>query len=252
MFSFESFDINLWQWAILMLCAVLVGVSKTGIPGVGILVVPMVASVLPAKVSVGVLLPMLIFADLFAGAYYRRNAQWGHIFRLLPWTVLGIIAGYFVMGKINDNQLKPIIGIIVLIMLALGIWSKNKNIAGGPGSLTYKLFAVLLGFTAGLTTMMANAAGPVMIIYLLVVGLPKIQFVGTMAWFFLIVNWIKVPFIAKLNLITAESLKLDLCLFPLIIAGAALGIYCLKRIPQKIFNIVVVALAAAAAIKLLF
>lgn len=249
----SSFDLSLTGWLVLAFSAFLVGVSKTGIPGLGILPVPLMALVLPAKASVGVLLPVLIFADLFAAGYYRSHAQWTHILRLLPATFIGIIAGYFAMGKVTDAQLKPVIGIIVLSMLAIRLvndYRKTPQQRTNPSSGLF--FAVFLGFFAGVTTMMANAAGPIMIIYLLAARLPKTQFVGTSAWFFFIVNWLKVPFSAKLDLITAESLKLDLTLFPLIIIGAVTGIIVLRHIPQKLFRIIVLALAAAAAIKLLF
>ncbi len=235
-------------------CAFLVGISKTGIPGLGILPVPLMAAILPAKASVGVLLPMLIFADIFAAGYYRRHAQWKHIIRLMPWTLLGIIAGYFAMDKVSDTQLKPIIGAIVLAMLILKfLQDRQKTLADSKTiSLTGQwAFVAMLGFFAGLTTMMANAAGPIMIIYLLSTGLAKTEFVGTGAWFFFIVNWVKVPFNIKLSLITPDSLKLDAALFPLIVIGAVAGILILKHIPQKLFRIVVMVLAAAAAIKLL-
>ena len=109
-----------------------------------------------------------------------------------------------------------------------------------------------LGLLGGFATMIGNAAGPVMALYLLSMRLPKNSFIGTGAWFFFIVNWVKVPFSAKLDLINAESLKLDTCLFPVIIIGAVVGIVLLKRIPQKLFRIIVLILAAAAALKLLF
>ena len=252
MFDLSSFDLTMTQWLVLALSAFLVGVSKTGIPGLGILPVPLMALVLPAKVSVGVLLPMLIFADLFAAGYYRRHAQWAHIRRLMPPTILGIIAGYLAMDKVTDSQLKPVIGVIVLSMLAVRVvndYLKKPEEKIEPSS--GLLFAMFLGFFIGVTTMMANAAGPIMIIYLLAAGLGKTQFVGTAAWFFFIVNWLKVPFSAKLDLINAESLKLDLTLFPVIIIGAVVGIILLKHIPQKSFKVIVLALAAAAAIKLL-
>jgi uncharacterized membrane protein YfcA len=253
MHDFISFNLALWDWLILGLCAFLVGVSKTGIPGFGILVVPLVASVLPAKTSVGVLLPMLIFADLFAAGYWRYHAQWKHLLRLIPWALSGIIVAFFVMDKITDEQLKPIIGIIVLAMLALRYRKKIFRTDNSEDKIpTHRAFAPTMGILAGFTTMMAHAAGPVMTIYLLAMKMPKKKFVGTTAWFFFIINWLKVPFSTKLQLITLETLKLDLCLFPLIFLGAVAGIFALKRIPQKIFDILVLVLAAAAAIKLLF
>jgi uncharacterized membrane protein YfcA len=237
--------------AVVALCAIMVGVAKTGIPGVGILVVPLMAAVLPARSSVGVLLGILILADLFAAGYYRRHAQWGHVIRLLPITFAGIVTGYFALRVVNDKQLKPIIGVIVLVMLAVNYW---RNRAGGKNTSipTHWCFVVVIGFLAGVTTMMANAAGPVMIIYLLAMRLPKVEFVGTAAWFFFVVNWLKVPLSATLDLMTTETVKLNLIMLPFIAAGAITGILILKRMPQKAFTVVVQVLAAAAAIKLLF
>ena len=245
------FDLDLIGWIVIALCAVMVGIAKTGIPGVGILVVPLMAGVLPARSSVGVLLGILILADLFAAGYYRRNAKWRHLSRMLPIAFVGIVAGYFSLRAVSDEQLKPIIGIIVLAMLGFSYWRSKVKGQDAPIP-TQWWFAVGLGFLAGVTTMMANAAGPIMIIYLLAMRLPKIEFVGTSAWFFFVVNWLKVPFSASLELMTAESLKLDLMMLPFIAIGAITGILVLKRIPQKAFNIVVQILAAAAAIKLLF
>ena len=239
-------ELDFWGWAVVGLCAMMVGISKTGIPGFGILIVPLMAMVIPARQSTGALLGMLILADLFAAGYYRRAVVWGHIFRLIPATLAGIVAGYFVMRFINDEQLKPIIGVIVLGMLAVNRWRNRK----GENVPTQWWFAEVMGFLAGLTTMMANAAGPVMIVYLLAMRLPKIEFVGTSALFFFIVNWLKVPFSVQLGLITSESLKLDILMLPFISAGAILGIFILKKMPQRIFEITIQVLAAAAAVKL--
>ncbi len=238
------------DYSIIALCALLVGISKTGIPGMGILVVPLLASVLPAKVSVGVLLPMLIFADLFAVSYYRRNAVWRHLIRLLPWAVIGVIIGYLLLDKINNQQLKPIIGGIVLVLLILNYFRNNKLDEQDIPSDWY--FAAVLGLLAGITTMLANAAGPIMMIYLLAMRLPKQEFIGTGAWYFFLLNWFKVPFSINLGMINFESFKLDLICFPIIAIGAISGIYLLKRIPQKFFNNLIQILAALAALKLIF
>ncbi|MBN1816813.1 MAG: sulfite exporter TauE/SafE family protein [Sedimentisphaerales bacterium] len=257
MFDFESFDLGTWQWILLGICGILVGISKTGIPGFGILVVPLMAIAMgdEAMKSVGILLPMLIFADLFAVLYHRRNAEWRHIIRLIPFALAGIVAGYFAMKALKGQDLlvKRIIGGIVLLMIGLRLWQTQRLKPDQEDKLPHHpAFALAMGFAAGLTTMMANAAGPVMILYLLAMRLPKMQFVGTSAWFFFLVNWIKVPFHANLDNITAQSLGLDLCLFPFVILGALLGIVALTRIPQKAFNLVVQVLAVAAALTLIF
>ncbi|MHC4489537.1 MAG: sulfite exporter TauE/SafE family protein [Planctomycetota bacterium] len=244
-------DLDLVGWVVVSLCAIMAGIMKTGIPGLGILVVPLMAIAIPTRRSVGVLLGILILADLFAIVYHRRNARWGHVLRLLPAAFAGIVAGYFGLKVVDDELLEPIIGGIVLMMLGVNYWRTRTKGKEAPVP-TQWWFAVGLGFTAGVTTMMANAAGPIMIIYLLAMKLPKIEFVGTGAWFFFVINWLKVPFSADLELMTAESVKLDLMMLPFIALGAVLGIFFLKRIPQKVFNAVVQILAAIAAIILLF
>lgn len=171
--------------------------------------------------------------------------------RLLPAAFAGIVAGFFALRVINDRQLKPIIGIIVLVMLTLNYW-RTRNRDENLHIPTQWWFAAALGFVAGLTSMMANAAGPIMVIYLLAMKLPKVAFVGTSAWFFFVVNWLKVPFSMNLDIMTRQSLTLDLMMLPVIALGAVLGIFLLRRIPQKAFNAVMQILAAAAAIKLLF
>ena len=242
-------DIDPTGWIVVVLCAMVVGIAKTGVPGLGILPVPLMALVFDK--SPGILLGILILADLFAVAYHRHNANWGHVVRLLPPAFAGIVAGYLSLEHINDEQLRRIIGVIVLVMLGINYWrtrTKGRD-APVPGKWW---FAIALGFMAGVTTMMANAAGPVMVIYLLAMRLPKMEFVGTSAWFFFVVNWLKVPLSAKLALMTVESVKLNLMMLPFIAIGAALGIFLLKRIPQKAFSIIVQILTVAAAIKLLF
>lgn len=242
-------DIELIDWILIALCAMTVGIAKTGMPGLGILPVPLMALAVPSRESTGLLLGILILADLFAITYHRHNAQWRHVIRLLPPAFAGIVTGYFGLREINNEQLKPVIGAIVLIMLSLNYWrtkTKGKD-APVPGQWW---FALTLGFAAGVTTMMANAAGPVMIIYLLAMRLPKMEFVGTSAWFFFVINWLKVPLSANLDLMTVESVKINLMMLPAIAAGAAVGIFFLRRIPQKAFSAIVQVLTLAAAIKL--
>ncbi len=247
------FDLSSTGWVLVVVSAVLVGVSKTGLPGLGILMAPLMAMAFPehTRLSTGILLGMLILGDLFAAGYYRRRAEWGHVIRLLPPAFVGIAAGWQAMDYVTDDQLQPIMGVIVLAMLGLNYWRIRMGGENAPIPKQW-WFAALMGFLAGVTTMMANAAGPVMIIYLLAMRLPKIEFLGTSAWFFFVVNWLKVPFSANLNLITADSVKLNLMMLPLIALGAVAGILFLRRVPQKVFNSLVQVLAAAAAVKLLF
>lgn len=243
-------DFTVLQWFVLCVCAFLTGVSKTGVPGLGILMVPLLATFFPAKTSTGLLLPLLAMADLFAVGYYHRHARWSIIVKLLPAALVGIAAGSFVMRQIDDDRLRPAIGAIVLAMLILNyFWDRRKNQTDNVPH--HWLFAATMGFLAGLTTQIANAAGPIMVIYLLAMKLPKYEFIGTGAWYFLILNWLKLPIFISEGRIDLQSVCADVAMLPLIAIGAVAGVLILKKIPQTWFKIVVQLLAAAAAIKLL-
>lgn len=237
------------QIIILCLCALMVGISKTGLPGIGILTIPIMAMVFPAKLSTGLLLLMLAFADIFAVLYYRRHANWHHVWRLLPWALLGIGAGSIVIRYISDDQLRPAIGFIILLLLGVNYWRNSKpELAGRIPN--HWSFAAALGFTAGFTTQIANAAGPVMAIYLLAMQLPKNEYIGTGAWYFLILNWLKIVLFVWDGRITMAAVKVDLVMMPILAAGAFIGVILLKKISQVWFERIVQILALVAALKL--
>ena len=239
-----------WQWGLVVRGALLIGVSKTGIAGLGVLAVAIYANILPARQSTGIILPMLICADVVAVAAYRRHAVWGHLWPLFPWVVVGVVTGYFTMGHINDAQVRRGIGAILLVMVVLHFWRRQR---AGNEPIPHTLwFSALTGVLAGFTTMLANAAGPVMILYMLAVGLPKMEFLGTGAWYFLIVNLFKVPFSCQLGLITPGTLHFTAVLLPAVIAGALLGRLVVKHINQVWFETLALALTLVASARLLF
>jgi uncharacterized protein len=240
-----------WQWTLLSIGAFLAGMSKTGFAGLGVLGVAFFANALPARYSTGALLPLLVCADFFGVAFFRKHAEWSHLWKLFPWVVLGIVLGCFALGKFDNTDAQRTIGIILLVMVVLQLWRQRHT-----GDLAARLphawwFVALTGILAGFATMTANAAGPLMVLYLLAIGLPKLALVGTGAWFFLLVNLFKIPFSAHLGLITADSLKLDALLLLPMIPGALLGPIVLKRMNQTAFEIMVLAFTILAAIKLL-
>jgi len=240
-----------WQWILLVAGATMAGFSKTGIPGSSILFVAIFPNLIPARQATGVILPMLIFADLFAYVIYRKNLEWKRVGLLLPWALAGILLGWLVLGHINDRQTTKIVGGILALMLVMNFWRRRGSVDEAVTHMP-RWFAPLMGTFAGFTTMVANAAGPVMSLYLLAMRLPKLAFMGTGAAFFLLINWIKVPFVLQLGLITPESLKLDLCLFPAVAFGALLGRPLIERIDQRLFENGVLFLTALAVTKMLF
>lgn len=240
-----------WQWGLLYFAALISGFSKTGIPGLGILAVGIYANVLPARMATGVVLPLLIFADIFAFVVYRKNLEWKRVGRLLPWALGGLVLGWLALGRVDDRQTARLVGGIIAAMLGLHLWRRWQNPAAVAAHAP-AWFGPMMGLLAGLTTMIANAAGPVMVLYLLAMRLGKLEFLGTGAAFFLLINWIKVPFIAQLGLINASSLTLNLWLLPAVAVGALLGRPVVERVNQHVFEQAALALTAAAAVKLLF
>ncbi len=236
--------------------SLLVGFSKTGMPGLGILFVPLIAFVFPSgKLSVGAVLPMLIVGDIFAIIYYHRHAQWGQLRGLFLWVFIGLMGGVGFLLCIKDQQLKPILGALVLGMLALELLRRRFGFERVPHT---RWFAGLTGFLCGFTTMVGNVAGPIMNIFLISKDLKKNEFMGTGAWYFFIINCSKVPlmflvgWLGKEPMIDRSSLWFNLQMTPIIIVGALLGVRVLPLIPQEAFNKATMFLAAIAALKLLF
>ena len=244
-------DLSPLEWVLSFFAGLFVGLNKGGIAGLGIVVVPLMAGIFPAAQSVGTLLPMLLGGDVMGVAYYRQHAVWREILRALPLAFVGILLGYLFMKAdlLDDTALRRLIGAIVLFMLGLGIWQKWRN-QGVMPVMRWPAF-VFLGLFGGFTTMTANAAGPVFIIYLLYLRLDKHAFIGTSAWLFLVINSVKLPFQWDLGNITASSLTYNLCLLPAIILGFFLALIFVRRIPQSRFELIIKILTAAASLKLL-
>ncbi|HZZ20900.1 MAG TPA: sulfite exporter TauE/SafE family protein [Opitutaceae bacterium] len=233
-----------WDWALAILGALLVGVAKTGITGLSLLFVALFAAIMPAKQSTGVVLPLLVLGDIVAFLLYRRHANWSHIWRLVPWAAAGVIIGFFALGHMNDHQSRLAIGIIVVALAALHIARRAK--AGAPPPDYPAWFAGVMGILAGFTSLVSNAAGPLMVIYLLAMRLPKMEYMGTGAAFFLMMNLFKLPFMVDLGLVNQGSLGLNLILAPAVIAGTVVGRWLLGRIDQRLFENVALGLTLVA------
>ena len=238
------------QWALAALAGFCCGIAKAGLAGVGMMTVLLMADIFPGKLSSGVVLPLLIFADIMAAILYRQEIHWPRIRALFLPILAGIVLGWGVLYYLPDAAFKPLIGAMILVMLAVQIFRSRTpalttSMAGSPA------FTWGVGLLTGLSTMVANAAGPIASIYLFMLGLPKREFVATMAWLFLMVNLVKVPFSLHLGLISGGSLTLNLVLIPTVLAGLFLGRAAVHRLPQGPFQVIILALAGLAALRLL-
>ena len=247
MFSEIFLHVDAWQFLALAVSAVLIGINKTALPGIGVLPVVILTMMFPTRLSTGLQLLMLAMTDLVAVAWYRRHADWKIVLRLLPWAYAGLGVGSLTLRYLSDDALRPMIGGIVLFLVVLNFIRSRLPQEKIPSGMVVAAFCgILLGFT----TQVANAAGPVAAIYFLAMRLPKEKYMGCSAWFFLIINWTKLPIFIAEGRITLESLWIDLCMIPFLLLGAAAGILLLPRMPQKLFEAVIQILIVVTAVKL--
>jgi uncharacterized membrane protein YfcA len=283
LFSLFPYDFSLWQWLAVSAGCVCFGISKTGLNNISVIAIPLFAFVFGAKGSTGTVLPLLCFADLFAVVYYRRHAEWKYVLRLVPWAVAGfglaLAADHFIE---SDRGFKILIGICVSAGLVIMFWNdfisprlkkrfqnadreaENPPAPPGPeparpqgsahspspGESAPKplaaWYAPLFGVLGGFSTMIGNSAGPIMSVFLLSVKLPKESFVGTAAWFFLIVNYLKVPLQAfAWRNISPQTLVFDLFMIPALLLGVWLGVLFVKKVSEVQYRFAVYALTLA-------
>ncbi|MGQ4436112.1 MULTISPECIES: sulfite exporter TauE/SafE family protein [unclassified Streptomyces] len=248
-----------WEFAALAAAALLVGFSKTAVSGANTVSLAIFAAVLPARASTGVLLPILIVGDVLAVLTYRRHAHWPTLWRLFPAVAAGVVIGTLFLVWADDAVVRTSIGAILLFMAGVTLWRRRKADAGTeagdePDSVTSRsgrAKARSYGVLGGFTTMVANAGGPVMSMYLLSAGFRKLGFLGTSAFFFLIVNVTKVPFSVGLGLIDGHSLLLDASLAAFVVPGALIGKWAVNRINQRLFEQLVIAATIIGGLQLL-
>ena len=190
--------------------------------------------------------------DVFALIAYRRHAHWPTLLRLAPAVIAGLLVGFAFLALAGDGIVRRAIGVILLLMIAVTLWRRwrqdRADATPGGGVLLASSYGALGGFT----TMVANAGGPVMSMYFLATRTPVQVFLGTSAWFFAIINVVKVPFLAGLGLFPGPVLLMDAVLAPLVVVGALLGLRVARRLDQRVFDRIVIVLTVLGAVYLLF
>ncbi len=246
-----------WFYTAVIAAVIVMGIAKSGFGGgVGILAVPLIANAMPAERALGVMLPILIVADLFAVYHHRRQWSWPYMRPALVGAGVGIALGTLLLFLLIDasskshsqkhvaSVLNVLVGSICLIMVGVQVF----RLCGGhvpklPGN---KPTRIGVGAAAGFVSMLAHAAGPIMSIYWLDQKLGKRILTGSLVLYFLLVNSAKLPSYVALNWITLDSLK-ESAVFALFVPiGSLLGIVMHHRIPEKPFVAVMYAGAAAA------
>lgn len=232
------------------IAAFILGVSKAGLKGVAIVIMTIMALVFGSKASTGIVMPLLLVGDLFAIIYYRKHVQKKHLFKLIPWMLLGVLIGVFVGKDIPEDLFKKGMAGIIFISVVIMFWWDYRKSTTVP---THPVFGISMGLSAGFATMIGNLAGAFTNLYFLAMRLPKNSFIGTAAWLYFFVNWFKVPFhVFSWETINIESLKISLFLIPAEILGLLIGVKIVKLIRDKHYRIFILVLTAIGALVLFF
>ena len=217
-----------------------IGLAKSALPAAATMPVGVMALVLPPKVSIGAILPLLILGDLVALCAYRKTTDWSVLRRLAPWILVGFLIGYAFLDRASSREVGFAIGFILIFS---SMWELNKkriNLEAIPwddhAGPKKTFITSLSGILIGALSMSANASGPIMAVYLIKVKLPILIFMGTTSWAFFIINISKVPFNVALGLITVETLQFGLIMSPLILFGGLWGQRLIKKLNQDKFE----------------
>ncbi|WP_027137915.1 sulfite exporter TauE/SafE family protein [Gaetbulibacter saemankumensis] len=246
----QSFNLSGWHWLAVAFAVFVLGLSKAGIKGVGIIIILILAFVFGEKASTGVLLPMLISADIIAVIYYNKHAQWDYIKKLMPAMVIGVLVGVYVGNDISEQLFKQIMAIIIIGSVFIMFYTEKRQSLIVPKN---RWFAGIMGFLAGFSTMIGNLAGPIANIYFLATRLPKNEFIGTAAWLFFIINLFKLPFhFFVWKTVTLETLVLNSVLIPAVCIGFFFGARIVKRISNLNYRRFILIVTAIGGVIMLF
>jgi len=237
-------------FTIALAASLLLGIAKSGIKGLAVLIVTGLALVYGAKESTGILMPLLICGDILAVIYYKRHVKWIYLIKLLPWMMLGVLVGVVLGKDLPEDLFKSGMAVIILISVVMMYYWELKKDRKVP---THWSFAALMGMMAGFTTMVGNLAGAFSNIYFLAIKLPKNEFIGTAAWLFFIINLFKIPFhIWSWGTINQVSFQISLSLIPAVIAGFGLGVFLVKKINDDKYRQLILLLTGLGGLAILF
>lgn len=242
-----------WLWLLCVIAAVLIiGIAKSGFGGgVAVVATPLFAVAMPTTDALGILLPVLLAADIFAVAQHYKKAS----YRLLGWMWLGAAAGVLMATGVlvlvgqHNHLLERVLNLFVGGVCLAFVGVQLYRLCGGKirGIPTGRRGGAIAGGAAGFVSTFTHAAGPIITIYLLERKTPKAAFVGTMAVFFLVLNVAKLPTFFALHLIHSGTMVASIWLLPVVPVGAMLGLWMYKRVPEKPFTVIMYLAAAAAA-----
>lgn len=250
MVNLFSFQFTIPELLLFLTVGMLTGMAKTGVHGAGMLSVPLLALIFGPQKSSGVMLPVLVLADLLGVWYYHRHASFTHLKLLFPWAAAGVVLGTIVGSYIDDQLFRVIMATVIFASVAIMIWLERGHREHVPHN---RVFGATSGILGGFTSMVGNLAGTVMAVYFLSMRLPKNVYIGTTAWFFMVTNWFKLPFhVFAWHTIDLNTCLLGLTALPAIVLGAFLGIEIVKVLSEKMYRWFIIGMTLVATLFMLF
>jgi uncharacterized membrane protein YfcA len=237
-------------WAIAVAAVVIVAFSKAGLLGsLGMVAVPMLSLVMPARDAAGMFLPLLLVMDVIAIWTYRKDADW-HILRIMiPGAAAGTLIGWALWSVVSDAMVLLFVGVITLLFVIDAVLPLRKKLEGLPPSRPWGWF---WGGFAGFTSFISHTGGPPFQIYVLPQRLSPVRYSGTNAFFFAAVNSMKLVPYFFLGQLSVSNLTIGLMLAPLAVIGVLVGVVLVRRISVKLFYQIAYVLVAVLAVKLVW
>ncbi len=246
-----------FEYAIIAIAAIGSAVIKNGVGvGAGIFMLPFLSLVLPAKFALGLGAPIMLVSDTAGVVYYWKEWDKNELLLLLPPAFLGVILGASMINAIPNELFRFWVGLFAIVfssyqLLKLKLLKPEAsdgwaNWVSNPK----KTMAVLFGFLGGVASSVIHAGGLVMSLYLIQKARDNRTFVGTFVLFFAIINFLKVFAYLRIEILTSEIVLLTAIISPLIILGGFLGNALNKRVSQKTFRAVVLAVILTIGINL--
>jgi uncharacterized membrane protein YfcA len=236
-----------WFWPIALFVATLTGLGKSGFGMAGGLSVPLLSLVMPPAQAAAVMLPLLLVTDAATVWAYRNSWDRANMKVMLPAGLVGIGIGWLIFRVLNDDALRILLGCIAVGFVLNSVL--RKNVATAKVSRAKGWF---WSGVAGITTFVAQAGGPPILVYLLPQRLDKRIYAGTVVMFFAAMNYAKILPYWSLGLFSSGNLEVSLIIIPFGLLGIPLGIWLQNRMSNQVFFRITTVLLFVVGVHLLY
>ena len=243
-------EINLLFFICVVPAIIIFGIAKSGLGGsIALISIPLMTVVMPLNQALAIILPILILSDFTAVYKFRKEFDLGTLKLLVPFAAVGIFVGSVTFSYFSEDMLKFIVGLMGFLFSAhYFLLKKNKFIPNKKSFFKGSICSVIAGFTS----FSVHAGGTPTSIYLLPLRMKKEIYIGTRVIFFTFVNLIKFPFYINLSMITVDSFKQSMILFPLSVVGILIGYQILKYVEETLFYNIIYALILITSSRLVY